>query len=111
MVLVKSVTIFLTEDSSEPKFVDKEHTSLMMSIDPITLHIHQTDEVTMKAVQLFARQVMLILHTCNVNEYWAAHERLKPPTKGDGSNIRDHSIIYPQVGSELGGLQVIELLL
>ena len=74
----------------------------MRSIDPITLHIHQIDETTMRAVQLFARQVVLILHTCNVNEYWAALERLEPPTKGDGSNIRDHSIIYPQVGSVVG---------
>ena len=37
-----------------------------------------------------------------MNEYWAALERLEPPTKGDGSNIRDHSIIYPQVGSVIG---------
>ena len=96
------ITLFLTEDTSEPKFPDKERTSLMRSIDPITLHIHQTDETTMRAVQLFARQVVLILHTCNVNEYWAALERLEPPTKGDGSNIRDHSIIYPQVGSVIG---------
>ena len=98
----KCVTIFLTEATSEPKFPDKERTSLMRSIDPITLHIHQTDETTMRAVQLFARQVVLILHTCNVNEYWAALERLEPPTKGNGSNIRDHSIIYPHVGSVVG---------
>ena len=56
----------------------------------------------MRAVQLFARQVVLILNTCNVNEYWAPLKRLEPPTKGDGSNIRDHSIIYPQVGSVIG---------
>ena len=74
----------------------------MRSIDPISLHIHQTDETTTRAVQLFARQVVLILHTCNVYEYWAALERLELPTKGDGSNIQDHSIIYPQVGSVIG---------
>ena len=56
----------------------------------------------MKAVRLFARQVVLILHTCNVNEYWAALERLKPPTKGDGGNIQDRPIIYPHVGSVIG---------
>ena len=53
-------------------------------------------------MQLFARQVVLILHTCNENEYWAALERLEPPTKEDSSNIRDHSIIYPQIGSVIG---------
>ena len=74
----------------------------MKKSDPVTLDIHQTDETTMKAAQLFARQVVLILHTCNVNEYWAALEKLEPPTKDDRSNIRDRSIIYPQVGSVIG---------
>ena len=74
----------------------------MRQIDPVTLHIHQTDKSTMEAVQLFARQVVLILHTCNDNEYWAALERLEPPTKADGSKIRDPTIIYPQVGSVIG---------
>ena len=56
----------------------------------------------MEAVRLFARQVVVILHTCNANEYWAALERLKPPTKGDGGKIQDRPIIYPQVGSVIG---------
>ena len=46
--------------------------------------------------------MVLILHTCNDNEYWAALERLKPPTKGDGGNIRDRPIIYPHFGSVIG---------
>ena len=74
----------------------------MRSIDPITLHTHQTDETTTRAVQLFARQMVVVLLTCNVNKYWAALERLEPPTNGDGSNIRRHSIIYLQVGSIIG---------
>ena len=74
----------------------------MRQLDPVTLHVHQTDESTMEAVRLFARQVVLILHTCNVNEYWAALERLKPPTTGDGGKIRDLPIIYPHVGSVIG---------
>ena len=74
----------------------------MNQFDPVTLHIHQTDETTMKAVQLFARQVVLIVHTCNQIEYWAALERLEPPTKEDGSEIQDRSIIYPRVGSVIG---------
>ena len=74
----------------------------MRQFNPVTLHIHRTDETTIKAVQLFARQVVLILHTCNDTEYWAALERLQPPTKEDGSNIRDCPIIYPQVGSVIG---------
>ena len=93
---------FFTEDNSEPKFANSERESVMKKSDPITLHIHQTDETTMKAVQFFARQVVLILHTCNVNEYWAALEKLEPPTKDDRSNIRDRSIIYPRVGSVIG---------
>ena len=74
----------------------------MRQFNPVTLHIHRTDETTIKAVQLFARQVVLILHTCNEKEYWAALERLQPPTTQDMSNIRDHPIIYPQVGSVIG---------
>ena len=74
----------------------------MRQLDPVTLHIHQTDETTIKAVQLFARQVVLILHTCNLNEYWAALERLQPPTTQDMSRIRDRLINYPQVGSVIG---------
>ena len=74
----------------------------MKEFDPVTLHIQQTDLTTIKALQLFARQVVVILHTCNINEYWAALERLEPPTKEDGSNIRDHTIIYPQIGSVIG---------
>ena len=93
---------FFTEDNSDPKFANSERESVMKISDPVTLHIHQTDETTMKAVQLFARQVVLILHTCNANEYWAALERLEPPTKEDGGNIQDRSIIYPQVGSVIG---------
>ena len=58
-------------------------------MNPVTLHIQRTDDTTVKAVQLFARRVVLILLTCNENEYWAALERLEPPTKVDGSEIRD----------------------
>ena len=83
-----------------PKFTNKK--SVMRQFDPVTLHVQRTDETTVKAVQLFATQVVVILHTCNANEYWAALERLEPPTKGDGSNIRDRPIIYPHVGSVIG---------
>ena len=95
-------TFFFTEVTSNPKFATSERGSVMNQFDPATLHIQQTDETTMRAVELFAKQVVLILHTCNVNEYWAALERLKPPTAEDGSNIRDRSITYPQVGSVIG---------
>ena len=71
-------------------------------MNPVTLHIQRTDDTTVKAVQLFAKRVVLILLTCNENEYWAALERLEPPTKVDGSEIRDCPIIYPQVGSVIG---------
>ena len=96
------VIIFLVEDTSKPKFVNSERGSAMNQLDPVTLHIQRKDETTMKAVKLFARQVVLILHTCNVNEYCAALETLEPPTHEDGSNIQDQSIIYPQVGSVIG---------
>ena len=93
------VTIHFTEPG--PMFQDSERASLMRKIDPVTLHLHQTDKVTMQAVQLFARQVVIILHTCN-DEYWAALEKLEPPTAKDGNKIRDRPIIYPQVGSVIG---------
>ena len=91
--------IFFTEDHSEPKF--QLTASLMKQIDPVTLHIRQADKVTMQAVHLFAKKVVIILHTCN-KEYWAALERLQPPTTDNQSNIQDCPIIYPQVGSVVG---------
>ena len=60
------------------------------------------DGTTKNAVQLFAKQVVLILHTCNPREYWAALERLKPPTTEDQSKIQDRPIIYPQDDSVIG---------
>ena len=93
---------FFAEDNSKPKFADSERRSVMNQFDPVTLHVLQTDETTMRSVELFAKQVVLILHTCNVNEYWAALERLEPPTKEDDSEIRGRPIIYPQVGSVIG---------
>ena len=59
----------------------------------------RTDE---NAVQFFAGRVELILHTCNLNEYWAALEKLTPPTKEDDSIIQNHLIIYPKPGSVIG---------
>ena len=55
------------------------------------------DETTKNAVQLFAKQVVLILHTCNPLEYLAALERLEPPTTEDQSKIQDRPIIYPHI--------------
>ena len=92
--------IFFTEDHSEPKF--QLTASLMKQINPVTLHIQQADKVTMQAVRLFAKEVVIILHTCNEKEYWAALERLQPPTTDNQSNIQDRPIIYPQVGSVVG---------
>ena len=91
---------FFTEGCSEPNF--QLTASQIEEMDPVTLHIQETDKVTMQAVQLFAKKVMIILHTCNKNEYWAALERLEPPTTEDRSNIRDRPIIYPQLGSIIG---------
>ena len=89
-----------TEDHSEPKF--QLTASLMKQIDPVTLRIHQVDDITMQAVQLFAKKVVIILHTCNEKGYWATLERLQPPTTNDRSKIQDHPIIYPQIGSVIG---------
>ena len=96
------ITIFLVEDTSKPKFAADECESVTKKVNPAILHVHQTDETTMKAVGLFARQVVLILHTCNDNEYWAALERLEPPTAEDGSNIRDRAVKYPGTPSVIG---------
>ena len=54
------------------------------------------------AVQLFAKQVVLILHTCNLSEFLAALERLEPPTTEDLSKIQDCLVIYPQNDSVIG---------
>ena len=101
-IIDKILINFFTEDDSEPKFADKERKNLMRQIDPVTLHVHQTNETTMQGVQLFARQVVLILHTCNANEYWAALERLEPPTMKNQIKIQDRPITYPKVGSVIG---------
>ena len=74
----------------------------MRQIDPATLHVHRTDEITMQAVQLFSNNVILILHTCNEKGYWAALERLQPPTTANQRKIRDRPIIYPQIVSVIG---------
>ena len=74
----------------------------MKQIDPTTLHVHRTDKTTMQEVQLFAKEVVIILHTCNETGYWAALERLQPPTTDNQSNIHGHPVSYPQVGSVIG---------
>ena len=92
--------LLYTEDHSEPKF--RLTTSLMKGMDPVTLHVHEVNETIMQAVRLFAKEIVIIIHTCNVKEYWAALERLQPPTTDDGSSIQDRPIIYPLVGSVIG---------
>ena len=74
----------------------------MKEISPAILDIQQADKTTKNAVQLFAKQVVLILHTCNQSEYWAALERLKPPTREDDGEIKDRPIQYSQDGSVMG---------
>ena len=74
----------------------------MKQIDPVTLHIQQRDETTMQAVQWFSNNVILILHTCDEKDYWAALEMLEPPTTDNQREIRDRPIIYPQIGSVIG---------
>ena len=92
------VTLLFTDDHSEPKH--RLTVPLMKKIDPVSLPLHKIDETT--AVQLFAKQVVLILHTCNNNEFRAALERLESPTTEDGSNIQGRPIVYPQTGSVVG---------
>ena len=70
----------------------------MKEIRPVSIR----DETTKSEVELFAKQVVLIFHTCNQNEYWAALERLEPPTTEDQSKIQDRPIIYPQNDSVVG---------
>ena len=96
------VILLFTEDHSKPKFPSTELESRKEKNCPIILHIQQADEATKNAVQLFTKQVVLILHTCNQEEYWAALERLEPPTKEDGNKIQDHSVQYQPSGSVLG---------
>ena len=87
-----------SEYHSEPKFPLTELESRMREIHPVNIR----DETTKNAVQLFAKQVVLIFHTCNLSEYWAALERLEPPTTEDQSKLQDHPIIYPQNDSVVG---------
>ena len=96
------VILLFTEDHSEPKFPSTELESLKQKICPIILHIQQADETTKNAVQLFTKQVVLILHTCIQDDYWAALERLEPPTKEDGNKIQDCFVQYQPSGSVLG---------
>ena len=88
----------MTEYHSEPKFSLTELESQKREICPVNIK----DKATKNAVQLFAKQVVLILHTCNPSEYWAALERLEPPTTEDQSKIQDRPIIYPQNDSVIG---------
>ena len=94
------VTILFTDDCSEPKH--RLTNTRMNKIDPVPLPLRLTDETTIKAVQLFAKQVVLILHTCNNTEFRAALERLEPPTTEDDNKIKDRPIVYPQTGLVVG---------
>ena len=80
-----------------PKFPDKNRPIVMRKVNLVTI-----EEIDMEAAHSFAKQVKLILHTCNQNEYWAALEKLEPPTKEDGSKIGDFLINYPPVDSVIG---------
>ena len=88
----------MTEYHSEPEFPLTELESQISYIRPVIIR----DETTSNAVQLFAKQVVLIFHTCNRSEYWAALERLEPPTTEDQSKIQDRPIVYPQNDSVVG---------
>ena len=88
----------MTEYHSEPEFPLTELESRIRDIRPVIIR----DETTNNAVELFAKQVVLILHTCNQSDYWAALERLEPPTTEDQSKIQDRPIIYPQNDSVVG---------
>ena len=83
----------MTEYHSEPKFSLTELESQKREICPVNIK----DETTKNAVELFAKQVVLILHTCNQSEYWAVLERLEPPTTEDQSKIQDRPIICPHI--------------
>ena len=96
------ITIFFAEDTSKPRFATDERGGVMKKVNPAVLHVQRTDKTTLKAVQLFARQVVVVLHTCNDSEYWAALERMEPPTAEDGSNIRDHAVKCPGTPSVIG---------
>ena len=87
-----------SEYHSEPKFPLTELQNQMKKIRPVNIR----DETTKNAVELFAKQVVLILHTCNPSEYWAALERLEPPTTEDQSKIQDRPIVYLQNDSVVG---------
>ena len=84
---------FFAEDNSEQKFASKERGNTQWQKSILSLHIHQTAETIMKTVQLFAWKVVVILHTCNDNEYWPALKKMEPPTTVDCSKIGDHPII------------------
>ena len=46
--------------------------------------------------------MVLILHTCIPKEFWAALDKLEPPTKEDNSKIQNCPIIYPHGESVIG---------
>ena len=50
----------------------------------------------------FAKEVRLILHTCNKNEYWAVVEKLEPPTASDGRQLDDCPVKFPKEGTVIG---------
>ena len=93
------VILLFTEVHLEPKFPSTEWATVM---EKIRLIIQPAEDTKKNAVQLFAKQVVLILHSCNPSEYWAALEKLKPPTTEDDSEIQDRPIIYPQDDSVIG---------
>ena len=101
LIVVHFFDFFFKGYHLEPKFPTTELESRIREIRPVIIR----DEIAKNAVQLFARQVVLILHTCNPSEYWAALERLNPPTADDGSEIQDRPIIYPSTTDDRSEIQ------
>ena len=87
----------------EPKYQDEQRTKVVMQEkDPDATIMSLPDESQRKqGVQSFVDQVELILHTCNDKEYWAAVERLKPPT-ADGINLPSRPVVYPRPNRVVG---------
>ena len=61
-----------------------------------------TDAAKKDQLVSFARKVVVILHTCNDNEYWAAIEKLEPPTGDNNQGLADCPMYHPDVSYPLG---------
>ena len=86
--------LFLSVED-KPKFSDSPHCEIKDV---------PSNPIQKEQLELFAKKVVLLLHTCNDTEFWAVAEKLKPPTGDNKQTLADinHPVHFPAVWCAVG---------